>query len=101
MKSPHGVAVNPGSRLGFVANYDDASVSHQLDTDTVTRKIDAGEKPQSIVVDPASGLWSVVTASLPQIFDLQGYRLVAGSTGAGAHRSGYPPGSEGRVRHAG
>ena len=87
---PHGVAVNPGSRLGFVANYDDASVSViNLDTDTVTRKIDVGEKPQSIVVDPASGLLLVGCDGVPavQIYDLQGYRLVGSvSTGAGPIR---------------
>lgn len=89
-RHPHGVAVNPGSRLAFVANYDDASVSvFNLDTNSVTRKIDVGKNPQSIVVDSASGLLLVGCDGVPavQLYELQGYRLVGSvSTGKGPIR---------------
>lgn len=87
---PHGIAVNPGSRLGFVANYSDSSVSVvNLDTNTVVREIDVGKNPQSVAVDSASGLLLVGCDGVPavQIYDLQGYRLVGSvSTGKGPVR---------------
>ncbi len=87
---PHGVAVNPGSRLAFVANYDDDSVSVvNVDTNTVVRKIDVGKQPQSVAVDAASGLLLVGCDGVPavQIYDLQGYHLVGSvSTGKGPIR---------------
>lgn len=88
--NPHGIAVNPGSRLAFVANYTDASVSVvNLDSNTVVRKIDVGANPQSVAVDPASGLLLVGCDGVPavQIYDLQGYHLVGSvSTGKGPIR---------------
>lgn len=89
-ESPHGLAVNPGSRLAFVANYGDSSVFVvNLDSHTVVRKIDVGDKPQSVVVDAASGLLLVGCDGIPavQIYDLQGYHLVGSvSTGKGPIR---------------
>lgn len=87
---PHGIAVNPGSRLAFVANYNDSSLSVlNLDTNSVVRKIDVGAQPQSVAVDSASGLLLVGCDGVPavQIYDLQGYRLVGSvSTGKGPIR---------------
>lgn len=88
--NPHGLVVNPGSRLAFVANYGDSSVSViNIDSDTVVRKIDVGKNPQSVAVDPASGLLLVGCDGIPavQIYDLQGYNLVGSvSTGDGPIR---------------
>ncbi len=88
--NPHGVAVNPGSRLAFVANYGEDSISVvNIDSNTVVRKIDVGDEPQSVVVDAASGLLLVGCDGIPavQIYDLQGYHLVGSvSTGTGPIR---------------
>lgn len=82
---PHGIAVNPGSRLAFVANYGDKSVSViNLDTNSVVRKISVGAEPQSVIVDPASGLLLVGCDGVPavQLYELQSYQLVGSiSTG--------------------
>lgn len=88
--NPHGVAINPGSRLAFVANYTDDSVSVvNLDSNTVVRKIEVGDKPQNVAIDPASGLLLVGCDGIPavQIYDLQSYQLVGSvSTGKGPIR---------------
>lgn len=87
---PHGIAVNPGSRLAFVANYKDSSVSvMNIDSNTVVRKIKVGAKPQSVALDPATGVLLVGCDGIPavQIYDLQRYSLVGSvSTGEGPIR---------------
>lgn len=87
---PHGIAVNPGSRLAFVANYNDSSISVvNVDTNTVVREFSVGKNPQNVVVDSASGLLLVGCDGVPavQIYDLQGYHLVGSvSTGKGPIR---------------
>lgn len=88
--SPHGIAVDSGSRLAFVANYHDNSVSVvNIDSNTVVRKINVGKNPQNLVVDPATGLLLVGCdgTSVVQIYDLQRYSLVGSvSTGRGPIR---------------
>lgn len=89
-EGPHGIAVNPGSRLAFVANYRDSSVSViNIDSNTVVRKIQVGAEPQSVAVDPATGVLLVGCDGIPavQLYDLQRYSLVGSvSTGEGPIR---------------
>lgn len=87
---PHGIAINPGARLAFVANYKNDSVSViNLDSNTVVKQINVGHQPQSIAVDPASGLLLVGCdgVGVVQIYELQHYGMVGSvSTGEGPVR---------------
>lgn len=89
-ESPHGIAVDPESRLAFIANYNDSSVSVvNLDSNSIVRKLSVGAQPQNVLVDTASGLLLVGCDGVPavQIYDLRGYNLVGSvSTGKGPIR---------------
>lgn len=87
---PHGIAMDVESRLAFVANYGDGSVSVlDLDTNSAVRKINVGRNPQNVAVDSASGVLLVGCdgSHKVQIYDLRDYRLIGSiSTGDGPIR---------------
>lgn len=54
-KSPYSVAVDPGSRTVYVANYDDGTVSvMDASTRTVTATVPVGKTPEGVAVDPGT-----------------------------------------------